>query len=579
MTFLINDPAAFAEEFIEGFVAANRNLCQAVPGGVIRAAQQPRGEVAVITGGGTGHYPAFAGLVGQGMAHGAALGNVFASPSVNQVVSVARRAANGGGVLLVYGNYAGDCLNFDSAEVSLREQGIPCRTVRVTDDISSAAVDQSVKRRGVAGDLCVLKAAGWAAEQGLSLDEVWRVADKANGNTRSLGIAFTGCTLPGADAPLFTVPVGKMALGMGIHGEPGLEELPLASADEAAGMLVTRLLEERPEAAGGRVAPVLNGLGAISHEELFVVYRAIERELRSAGMTTVQPEVGEFCTSFDMAGLSLTLLWLDEELETAWLAPVDTPTHRRGNAPTRPLRSAEAQQHCISQAPLPAATDPSRAAAAKAAVAIAAAAATIREAANQLGKLDAVAGDGDHGIGMSRGVSAAEEAAAEVVSAGGGLGSTLGRAGQAWSDRAGGTSGMLWGLILETLGLRLGDHEAPNSATIAVAVEQAAEAVETAGRAALGDKTMLDALIPFAKELSLRSARGEELAEAWAAAAERARQAADATAGMLPKIGRARLHAKRSLGTPDPGAVSMAMVAAAVGEALSAEKSASRRAL
>src|SRR5690625_4667341 len=196
MAFSFNDPADFADELTAGFSRAYSNWVTPVSGGVVRATTVPKGQVVIITGGGSGHYPAFAGLVGPGLAHGAAMGNIFASPSAQQVYNVAKAAHTGGGVLLTYGNYAGDVLNFTQAQERLNAEGIECRTVIVTDDIASAPASESEKRRGIAGDLFVFKCAAAAAEAGKSLDEVVEVATLANEMTRTLGVAFSGCTLP-----------------------------------------------------------------------------------------------------------------------------------------------------------------------------------------------------------------------------------------------------------------------------------------------------------------------------------------------------------------------------------------------
>ncbi|WP_338320658.1 dihydroxyacetone kinase subunit DhaK, partial [Streptomyces lonarensis] len=334
MTHLHNDPADFADEALAGFAAAHAARVRPVDGGVVRAHGTPAGQVAVVIGGGSGHYPAFAGLVGRGLAHGAAAGNVFASPSARQVRSVATAAHGGAGVLLLFGNYAGDVLHFGEAAQRLTADGIPTETFAVTDDIAAAPPGERRDRRGIAGDLPVFKAAAAAAEQGLPLAEVLAAARHADARTRSFGIAFGGCTLPGADAPLFTVPEGRMAVGLGIHGEPGIGEAPLPTADEAAELLVETLLAELPDGvdspAGRRAAVLLNGLGAVTYEELFVVYRTVARLLGEAGVRIVEPEVGELVTSFDMAGVSLTLTWLDDRLADLWAAPADTPAHRKG---------------------------------------------------------------------------------------------------------------------------------------------------------------------------------------------------------------------------------------------------------
>ena len=268
MTRLFNDPDDFLDELVEGFVAASGRWVRAVPGGVVRSTRSPEPTVAVVIGGGSGHYPAFAGLVGPGLAHGAAMGNLFASPSTQRAYSVAKAADQGRGVLFSYGNYAGDVLNFDAAQDQLRGEGIDCRTVLVTDDIWSAKPDEVEKRRGIAGDLTVFKIACAAAEEGSSLDEVERVARLANDRTRSFGVAFAGCTLPGAAEPLFTVPEGRMAVGLGIHGEPGIDETDVPTADELAELFVSRLLDEVPAGvdAGGRprrADPQRPGLGQV----------------------------------------------------------------------------------------------------------------------------------------------------------------------------------------------------------------------------------------------------------------------------------------------------------------------------
>lgn len=576
MTRLWNDPAAFADEMIEGFVAANARSVRRVTGGVVRSTVVPDGQVAVVIGGGSGHYPAFGGLVGQGLAHGAAMGNLFASPSTQQIVSVAKAAQHGGGVFFSYGNYAGDVLNFDAAQDRLRADGIDCATVAVTDDIFSAAPIEKHKRRGIAGDLTVFRIAAAAAEAGSDLGEVTRLAALANERTRSFGVAFTGCTLPGADAPLFSVPEGRMAIGLGIHGEPGIDETGIPTADGLAELLVGRLLDELPggidTARGARVVPILNGLGSLKYEEMFVVYRRIAELLTDAGVVIVDPHVGEYCTSFDMAGTSLTLFWLggdgDGELERLWSTPVDAPAYRRGSVVAAAQDDAAASAETI--AAIPAASDDSRAAAAVAALAVAMTADTIDTHVDELGRLDQIAGDGDHGIGMQRGARAARAAARSAVEQGAGAGTVLVHAGDAWSDRAGGTSGALWGVILRSIGETLGDEERPSAASVAAGVAAATRGVMAYGKAEVGDKTMVDALVPFSAELAHGIDAGAPLAAAWRGAADAATRAAAATADLLPRMGRARPHAEKSLGTPDPGAHSLALIVTAVGDVLAA---------
>lgn len=566
MTRLWNDPAVFADEMATGFVRANQRWVHAVYGGVSRSTRSAEPEVALVIGGGTGHYPAFAGLVGPGLAHGAAMGNLFASPSAHQVESVARASGQGRGMLLSYGNYAGDVLHFTAAQDALRADGIDCRTVLVTDDIFSAKPTEKHKRRGIAGDLTVFKVAGAGAASGYDLDGVERVARLANERTRSMGVAFTGCTLPGADQPLFSVPEGRMAIGLGIHGEPGIDETDIPTADELAELFVGRLLAttEIPDGVtvrGSRVVPVLNGLGSVKNEELYVVFARVAQLLEEAGITIVDPQVGEFCTSFDMAGSSLTLLWLDDELETLWGAPADTPAFRTGAVDISSLQHVDTtMQPTDAEKPIPPASDASRQSAARLATILSAVRDVIVEHADELGRLDSIAGDGDHGIGMKRGSIAAAEAAASVLAQGAGAQTLLSRAADAWSDRAGGTSGALWGVILRSLGDTLTDSASVSAGVVAAGVSAATTAVMRYGKATVGDKTMVDALVPFADLLAERVDAGQSLVDAWGAASAAASAAAEQTQDLLPALGRARAHGEKALGVADPGAVSFALI-------------------
>lgn len=562
MTTVFDDPAAFADEALDGFVAAHRKYVIRVDGGVVRSTESPAGQVAVVIGGGSGHYPAFAGLVGTGLAAAAACGNMFASPAAGQVYRVVKAAESGGGVLLSYGNYAGDVLHFGQAQQRLNAEGIDTRTVLVTDDIASAPVEEIEKRRGIAGDLTVFKVAGAAAEAGLDLDEVERLARKANDHTRSIGVAFAGCTLPGADQPLFTVPAGKMSLGLGIHGEPGISEHDLPTASELAQLLVDKLLADRPADAGARVVPILNGLGTVKYDELFLLFGKVEKLLLAAGLEIVEPECGELVTSLDMSGLSLTLLWLDDELATYWAAPADTPAFRKGAVPQRARRDTTAITEAVTvvEQGTPAAVELG----ALAVTALQAVREVVVANEDEWGKLDSFAGDGDHGIGMRRGADAAAEAA--ETAAGTGVRNVLTVAGEAWSERAGGTSGALWGTALINVGTALGNRDSYDGADSAAAVQAFVGAITELGGAEAGDKTMVDALLPFADTFAAEFEANGDPAAALRAAAEAATAAAAATAQLSPRKGRARPLAEKSVGHPDPGAVSFGLIATGVAD-------------
>ncbi|WP_082659329.1 dihydroxyacetone kinase family protein [Cellulomonas sp. B6] len=581
MSPLADDPARFVEDALEGFVDLYRDQVRLVPGGVVRAVPAPRSQVAVVVGGGSGHYPAFCGVVGPGLAHGAVVGNVFTSPSTADAVSVGAAAAGDAGVLMITGNYAGDVMNFTLARDELRRRGVDAHFLVVTDDVASAPADEVDKRRGIAGDLVVFKAAGAAAAEGASLDAVVAAAEHANARTRTLGVAFDGCTLPGADAPLFTVPDGVFGLGVGIHGEPGIGEVPACTASELAGLLVDRLLQERPEGAGPRVAVLLNGLGRTKYEELFVLWRAVRARLDAAGLEIVQPDVGELVTSLDMAGCSLTLVWLDDDLERWWTAPAQTPAYRKGALPVASDAAGAgdaARDAAVDDAwpTAPAAAQDTGpqvlddADADEAAVVVDAlrrVADVLADLETRLGRLDAVAGDGDHGRGMLRGSRAAADAAAAAAQDGHGAVACLQDAGHAWADRAGGTSGVLWGAGLAAAADALAARPVGDpTARVAAAVRAGVDAVATLGKARPGDKTMLDSGEPLAAALEAAATAGDALDAAWAGALDAGRTAAAATADLRPQVGRARPLAERSVGTPDPGAVSLvAVLAAAAG--------------
>ena len=537
MSYLPTEPNDFASKAIDGFVAAHPRHVRRTDGGVIRLAPIPAGQVGVVVGGGSGHYPAFAGLVGRGLAAGAVCGNIFASPSAGQVLRVGSAVERGAGLLLSFGNYAGDVLHFTLGAERLRRQGIDVRIVTVTDDIASAPIDQPELRRGIAGGLVVFKVAGAAAEAGLPLDEVERLARKANGRTRSLGVAFSGCTLPGASQPLFDVPSGRMAIGMGLHGEQGLSEGPLTDANSLAALLVERLLAERPADVPEdqqRLVVLLNGLGSFKYEEMFVLFGAVNQELLARGVVLADCECGELVTSLDMAGVSLSLCWLDAELEGFWNAPADSAAYRRGALTPPP----QAQHDLLGR--------------------FEAVEKALEQKVEELGALDAVAGDGDHGLGMLRGIRGARQSAIQACTRGCSTGEVLMEAGEAWSDHGGGTSGALWGGALLAAGNSIAQASEVGATEIAAALDAALQAVISLGQAAPGDKTMVDALQPYCLRLRSELQAGVALDQALQNAAETCLLAAKATAEMLPKLGRARPHGSRSLGHTDPGAMSLA---------------------
>jgi len=350
-----------------------------------------------------------------------------------------------------------------------------------------------------------------------------------------------------------------MEVGQGIHGEAGVYEDDLKSADEIARLLVEKILAEKPVDAGNRLAVILDGLGATKYEELFVVWNTVERVLKDKGYKLVEPLVGEFVTSLDMAGIALAVTFLDDELEELWRAPADTPAFRKGSPGKTPgkrrIVTAEQPQSAYSESSVFSHELAKRAMKIFEQVKIA-----MAENENELARLDSVAGDGDHGQGMLKGATFAFEAVRNALDHGAGLAGALKSAGNAWASKAGGTSGVLWGNALMKASEAFSDTaEKISGRDCANALQNAAESIRSLGKASQGDKTMLDALIPFVETFTSEVERGTEIGEAWKRAAAIAESAAEKTSELLPKVGRARPQARRSLGTPDPGAVSLAM--------------------
>ncbi|WP_026534249.1 dihydroxyacetone kinase family protein [Arthrobacter sp. H14] len=560
MTRIFNRPDEFADDQLAGFVDLYADRLRAVAGGVVaRRTTDP--QVAVVIGGGSGHYPAFAGLVGPGFAAGAVVGNIFTSPSAAQVYSVAKAADQGKGVVLSFGNYAGDNMNFGLAAERLRKDGIETRIVVVTDDVASAADEE--KRRGIAGDFTVFKVMGAAAAAGKDIDDVERLGRAANSATRTLGVAFSGCTMPGASAPLFTVPDGQLGLGLGIHGEPGIRDERMPGASELGSMLADHVLEHAPVDAGIKVGAILNGLGTTKYEELFLLWGVIAGRLRAAGLELVEPEVGELVTSLDMGGASLTLMWLDGELEEHWKADTYTPAYRKQKAPLAAMAESDVEDEAsaVQMEAAPEATEAARELAVVVVHGLENMAETLHSHEKKLGDIDAVAGDGDHGRGMVKGVDAALDAARRAAEAGpiGGAWA-LKQAGRAWAEHAGGTSGVLWGAALEAAGQSLTDSRSTYTASDYVtAAEAFCSAITDLGGAVLHDKTLVDALVPFVGTLK-ENIDGAGFASAWRGAAVVATEQAKATAHLSPKVGRARPLAEKSVGTPDAGATSLALI-------------------
>jgi len=325
---ILNDPFAFVDEMLEGIALAHPaqlKLVGADRRAVVRADAPIQGKVGIATGGGSGHLPVFLGYVGPGFVDGCAIGNVFSSPTVEQMLTVTQAIHGGAGVLYLYGNYSGDVLNFGMAAELAQAEGIPVETVLACDDVASAPKGQEAKRRGVAGIFYAYKLTGAKAETRAPLAEVKRIAEKAIAHTRSMGVALAPCTVPAAGRPTFTLGEDEMEIGMGIHGEPGVRRGKLESADRITDILLEAILKDMDLVKGDEVSVLVNGLGATPQEELYVMYRRVHARLTGRGIRIHRPYLGEYATSMEMAGASVSLCKLDSELKTLLDAPAATP--------------------------------------------------------------------------------------------------------------------------------------------------------------------------------------------------------------------------------------------------------------
>lgn len=327
MKKFLNAPEDFVDEMLDGIYIAHPKQLTFVADDprCMVAAKRVAGKVGLATGGGSGHLPLFLGYVGAGLLDGAAVGGVFQSPSGDQMFEVTKAIDQGAGVLYIYGNYSGDILNFDMATEMAEIEDIKVLSVVGNDDVASSPLGQEHKRRGVAGIFFVFKAAGAAAAEGMSLDEVKRVADKAKANTRTMGVALTPCIVPEVGHATFSIGEREMEIGMGIHGEPGIRRGELLSADAVVDEMMKPLLAERALQSGDEVAVLINGLGATPKEELYVLFRRVSHVLKERGVSIFHVYIGEFATSMEMAGASISLLYLDDELKRLVAAPASSP--------------------------------------------------------------------------------------------------------------------------------------------------------------------------------------------------------------------------------------------------------------
>lgn len=564
---LINAPENIIPEFIDGFVSAHADILavEGPTGRAVVARHGPRdGKVGMVVGGGSGHEPAFAGYVGRGLADAAAVGNVFASPSPQHILDAGRAADGGAGVLFLYGNYTGDVLNFTMAAEELQAEGTPVKQFAVSDDIASAPFERRTERRGVAGDFFVFKCAGAAADRGENLDSVHAAAMLANDQCRSMGVALGACSLPQTGTLNFEIGPEDMEIGMGIHGEPGMRREKLAPADTVTDVLMEPILKELALDSGDRVAVLVNGLGATTQLELFVIYRRVRQILDALGIGIHANWVGEYATSLEMAGASVTLLKLDDQLTRLLDHPCRTPALTVGDAgkaapiTQRSERKVRAVKRdvAIDRAALLTSGSVTSSIFVQMMMAIAD---TIRTEKDHLSQLDGVLGDGDHGVTMDIGWTAVRNEL-ENGTDNGVIVEVCERMAHVFLTAVGASSGPLYASGFRGAGKAVADRLNLDGAAMAAWIKGMSDGILSRGGASPGDKTMVDAWFPAAEAAVKAAQSGADELAVLIAARDAAKAGAEHTATIESRRGRSAKLGVRSVGHIDPGALSAYMI-------------------
>jgi dihydroxyacetone kinase len=576
MKKLINSPEDVVDEMLQGMVVLNPSLLRLSPLNVLIrsdfAAVRDR-QVALISGGGSGHEPAHAGYIGEGMLTAAVAGEIFTSPSVDAIFAAIKAVAGKPGVLLIVKNYTGDRLNFGLAAEMARAEGIAVGMVIVGDDVAQRSRNeggeqQSARARGLAGTVLIHKIAGACTADGKSLGEV-RAATYAAANAMgTMGLALSAGTSPSLGEPSFSLSDKEIELGLGIHGEPGVRRMPLASADTLVDTLVENILSAREHKSGERIAFLVNNLGVTTPMEIAIVTRHTLASLTSRGLNVERVYSGTLLTSLDMAGISLTVLSVDDErlrwLDAVTSAPAWPNFSRQRPAPVgdRVLAwTAPDSSQTEVQKP------PQSSLGKQAEQAVQAACTALLQVEPSLTEMDKVVGDGDLGISLARGAKAVQHALPSYPLDD--LAATLKAIGHTLQRELGGSSGPLYGVMLIRTASALAGRDVADLKQWADALTQACDAISELGGARAGDRTMLDALIPFAQTFKSEVDNGTPAKELLEAAVGAAVRGAEQTAQMLPRRGRSSYLGERALGHPDPGAVAVSIWLGAIVSSIS----------
>ncbi len=591
MKKIINTTDSFVIEMCHGMAKAHPELEFVEQYKVVKKAEINTTKVSLISGGGSGHEPAHAGFVGKGMLDAAVCGDVFASPSQIQVYNALKLTESDKGTLMIVKNYSGDCMNFNNAAALAKDDGIAVDAVFVNDDIAVKDSLYTVGRRGVAGTVFVHKIAGAKAETGASLAEVKAVAQKVIDNVRSLGFAFTSCTVPAAGSPTFEIGDDEMEFGVGIHGEPGRKREKLQTSDQLASRIVSDLIEDLDLKKGEEIALLINGFGGSPLQELYLFNNSVSNVLEDAGITIAKTMVGNYMTSIDMAGASVSLLRVDAELKELLEAPVSTPALTWGaqseeaSACQDAIKALAKALNITPQAMVSATPKATKKATAKKVEAVyeAKGPAKIGNIINTAGMVELVdkmadiiienevpfckadsCGDGDFGMSIAKGFKQLKVEYATRKK--GDVGEFLVSCSEIIMEYCGGASGPIWGSAFRYAGKSVIGKEEITLADLATLFQASVKGVQDTGErsfgrgAVVGDKTLIDALVPTADSLSASATAGIDMATAVKAAAAAAVQGAEDTKKIVARMGRAGTVGERSIGVPDAGAYGLGVI-------------------
>lgn len=554
-----------AEESLSGYLAAYRKYYKKIGDYTAFKYRKSREKkVALVIGGGSGHEPLFIGYCGSGLADAVACGNICASPNPELIYETAKAVDQGMGVLFVYGCYAGDNLNFDMAEELCQADGIRTAHVRVWDDFLSAPEERITDRRGIAGDIFVIKCAGAACDAGLDFDEVVRITEKARDNIRTIGVATAPGTLPGNEKPTFTLADDELEFGMGLHGEPGIERTRMMTADKIVDRMYSEIKKEMQLSSGEQIAILVNGLGSTPMLELNLVYFNLYKHLKQDGLLIHDSEIKTCCTCMEMGGFSITILRLDAELITYYDMPCYSPYYAKGEF----TGAAASDDYTDDEDDLEfdeKSWEPS--------VIVRSTPGILTELNVQdtknmllyiadkiidkkpyLTEIDSAIGDGDHGIGMAGGMQKAKRKLLEMEDTDNAY-SIFETAGQAMLMSMGGASGVIFGSLYLAGAKGASPKSVLTASHLALMEQKSLEAIQERGGAQVGDKTMVDALSPAVD--AMLANQDKSLLEMLIAAEAAAKQGMEDTKKYIAKFGRAKSLLERAIGHRDAGAASV----------------------